>query len=544
MKRKALAVKFINEDEGIIGGWGAPYGGPLMGKDLTGEYFSPNTNFCLDWYTARPVLYQHGLDATKGIEVCGTQTKAEIRNAGLWVECQLNKSQKYWEQIKSMITQGLLFFSSGASPHLVEKKSTGEITRWPTIEFTLTPTPANPLATIDSLKAVAIPDEALKFDESDHPRDSDGKFTSGGGSGGGGSSDSAKPAPSNGKKPAAGGSIGSYNDYINRGADDAMRNKGGRGYDEMRAEMREVHSKLRKHEAETGENDETGYSPEGQALADRMTQIVDVEMEDWKREKDKIDNKGSWQTYLAAEEEEYQSNKTGAEKSLNTNTKDGDMKKHTATKEIPPKDEEKAEIEEEKAEVAAEAAEEQADIAADQAEEAAEAQEETPPAPQDNTSPAAAAPQLPPTVVDALTNLKQSCEDCLSGQTPAPTAEAVKALLSAFNLTPEPSGMKAQLDEINSTVAAAKEALKGLEGRLASLESKPAHEGPVLREVSGTNPRMDNPVGASESAIIAKLATKATDPHVKAWLGQQAAVEDIQELRASKPALARGYLPS
>jgi len=89
MKRQAMAVKFLNEEEGIIGGYGAPCGGPIAGKDLQGEFFTPNTDFCLDWFSQRPVLYHYGVDAGKGGELCGIQTKAEKRDAGLWIECQL-----------------------------------------------------------------------------------------------------------------------------------------------------------------------------------------------------------------------------------------------------------------------------------------------------------------------------------------------------------------------------------------------------------------------------------------------------------------------
>ncbi len=167
MKRKAMAVKFLDEEQGIIGGWGAPFGGPFAGKDVQGDFFTPATDFCLDWFGSRPVLYHHGVDETKGAEICGIQTRAEIRDAGLWVECQLNKAQKYWDQIEELIKRGVLYFSSGAIPQLAARKSTGEITRWPIMEISLTPTPANPLASITmfkaiaNLKAVGIPDEDL-----------------------------------------------------------------------------------------------------------------------------------------------------------------------------------------------------------------------------------------------------------------------------------------------------------------------------------------------------------------------------------------------
>ncbi len=40
------AVKFLDEEQGVIEGLGIPYGGPVrnnateLGKDLTGEYFN------------------------------------------------------------------------------------------------------------------------------------------------------------------------------------------------------------------------------------------------------------------------------------------------------------------------------------------------------------------------------------------------------------------------------------------------------------------------------------------------------------------------
>jgi len=49
-----------------------------------------------------------------------------------------------------------MFFSSAAVPHLVKKAVDGRLTRWPWVETSLTVSPANPLAVVDSLKAVEV----------------------------------------------------------------------------------------------------------------------------------------------------------------------------------------------------------------------------------------------------------------------------------------------------------------------------------------------------------------------------------------------------
>ena len=150
------AVKFLDEEKGIIEGCGIPYGGPMAGKDLTGEYFTAKTNLCLDWFPqeGRPVLYHHGLDDGVKDSPIGRQIDREQRDGGTWVKAQLNKSHAYWDMIKGLIKSGKLFWSSGAVPHLVEKAMDGEIKRWPWVEMTLTPTPAHPGATVDSFKAI------------------------------------------------------------------------------------------------------------------------------------------------------------------------------------------------------------------------------------------------------------------------------------------------------------------------------------------------------------------------------------------------------
>ena len=141
-----LAVKFKDEEAGIIEGLAIPYGGPWKGKDLDGEYFSKDTDFLLGWYKERPLIIDHGLDGVVGPQMVGKQVKAVETESGIWVEAVLDKSAKYWEQVKNLVDKGILYFSSGAMPHLVKKEASGHIKRWPWVELSVTPTPSNPYA--------------------------------------------------------------------------------------------------------------------------------------------------------------------------------------------------------------------------------------------------------------------------------------------------------------------------------------------------------------------------------------------------------------
>ena len=61
------AVKFVDGTDDLIEGWAAPFDGPMPGgKDLDKENFSPRTDFALNWFETRPVLFHHGFDVETG----------------------------------------------------------------------------------------------------------------------------------------------------------------------------------------------------------------------------------------------------------------------------------------------------------------------------------------------------------------------------------------------------------------------------------------------------------------------------------------------
>jgi hypothetical protein len=137
------ALKFSGPD--TVEGLAIPYGGLYYdGKDVDGEAFSPDTDFCFDWFgkSGRPVLYHHGLDPDIGPSVIGRQIDYEARKEGIWAQSQLERSTKFRKGIDKLVEMGALGYSSGCMPHLATKSANGVIKRWPWVELTLTPEPA------------------------------------------------------------------------------------------------------------------------------------------------------------------------------------------------------------------------------------------------------------------------------------------------------------------------------------------------------------------------------------------------------------------
>lgn len=139
-----FGLKALN-NTGRIGGYLVVWGNSQQ-RDLQGEYFTPEAELGLDWYDKRPVLYHHGLDGTMKAAVIGTIDKLTPDTTGVWAEAQLDMRQKYVQTVLKLVEKGVLGWSSGSLPHLVETEA-GMIKRWPIVEGSLTPTPAEPRQT-------------------------------------------------------------------------------------------------------------------------------------------------------------------------------------------------------------------------------------------------------------------------------------------------------------------------------------------------------------------------------------------------------------
>lgn len=142
--------------DGKIGGYLVRFGDADT-PDLTGDYFTADTDFDLDEGTGKStVLYHHGLDAKLGRRKLG---RADLRQdeVGVWMEAQLKLRDDYDRAIYGLVEAGKMGLSSGTAPHLVEREHAGavnKITRWPLgLDASITPIPAEPRTSVMPLKS-------------------------------------------------------------------------------------------------------------------------------------------------------------------------------------------------------------------------------------------------------------------------------------------------------------------------------------------------------------------------------------------------------
>lgn len=129
--------------------------------DLEDDFFTKETDYDLERSTKSSVYYAHGRDKTIGTRKLG-EGSMEIKDAGVWIEAQLNLRDKYEKAIYKLVKQGKLGWSSGTAPHLVERKEVdgaNQVMKWPLgLDATLSPIPAEPRIAAVAIKSLAIPD--------------------------------------------------------------------------------------------------------------------------------------------------------------------------------------------------------------------------------------------------------------------------------------------------------------------------------------------------------------------------------------------------
>lgn len=129
--------------------------------DLVGDFFTKQTY--LGTLDTLDVYYHHGTDPTLKLEVL-TRAKITHDDVGAWAEAQLNLANEYQARIYGLVEAGKLGWSSGSAGHLVERESVGkafEVKRWPLVEASLTPTPAEWRNKIVPLKSLITPGAAV-----------------------------------------------------------------------------------------------------------------------------------------------------------------------------------------------------------------------------------------------------------------------------------------------------------------------------------------------------------------------------------------------
>lgn len=157
-KKKSYQVKVIDidDDHAKVGGYGVIFGG----VDLEGETFTSETDFMPDLVPVKLVLYDHGLQKT--VRHTLGKAKEKIDEVGIWVEAQLDRHKDYVSEILQLIDEGILGWSSGSVGHLVERDGK-TIKRWPIVEYSLTPTPAEPRTIgVERIKQLAEANPDLK----------------------------------------------------------------------------------------------------------------------------------------------------------------------------------------------------------------------------------------------------------------------------------------------------------------------------------------------------------------------------------------------
>jgi hypothetical protein len=140
---QVLAIKSEGEgDAWELDVLGVPFGGHNNGRDVDGEYFSPQTKLYLDRYGAVPVVYYHGLDTATGRpssepQYIGKTTRYEVKADGVWFRVALDKANDYARRVWDAAQRGIAKASSGSIEHLCRVAQDGHITHWPVAELSI-----------------------------------------------------------------------------------------------------------------------------------------------------------------------------------------------------------------------------------------------------------------------------------------------------------------------------------------------------------------------------------------------------------------------
>jgi hypothetical protein len=130
-----------------------PFGGPIGGRDLDRQRFTPQTNVYPDLLPARLVDWHHGQDPLMRRTVFGKAVlDDEPEEDGWWVDVWIDHGQKRLKLIQRLAEKQPIYGSSEAL--WVKADADGNITDWPYWRQTLSTSPQNTHSVIRSAKAV------------------------------------------------------------------------------------------------------------------------------------------------------------------------------------------------------------------------------------------------------------------------------------------------------------------------------------------------------------------------------------------------------
>ena len=149
-----------------------PFTGPIGGRDLDGQRFTPKTNIYPDLLPARLVDWHHGQDKLMGRTVLGKAIlDPEPEDDGWWVDVWLKHGEKRVNLVKRLAEKAPIFGSSEAL--WVKADAKGDITDWPYWRQTLSTSPQNThsivrpamKATLDEMTSagIAVDDRLRSF---------------------------------------------------------------------------------------------------------------------------------------------------------------------------------------------------------------------------------------------------------------------------------------------------------------------------------------------------------------------------------------------
>jgi len=140
-------------------------------RDLTGEYFTSDTYYgtwAKEGAFRTDSIFHHGipLDTSAKAQRLADAVLADATmtktGEGWLTSLVLPMREDYEHEIADLAARGKLGWSTGSAPHVVRKDADGKITRWPIVEVSITPRPAEPRTTLFPVKSLVWHRSALE----------------------------------------------------------------------------------------------------------------------------------------------------------------------------------------------------------------------------------------------------------------------------------------------------------------------------------------------------------------------------------------------